>query len=79
MPQHRGRASNRSWVMCDIPLDLQRKFEERWAARFVRPVPPMTPKEQDLEGQDQQLAAPVSVVPPDHPSDEERRRAPEFH
>ena len=65
--------------MCDIPLDLQRKFEERWAARFVRPVPPTTPKEQDLEGQDQQLSSPVSIVPPDHPSDEERRRAPEFH
>jgi hypothetical protein len=65
--------------MCDIPLDLERKFEERWAARFVRPVSPITPKEQDLEGQDQQLSAPVSVVPPDHPSDEERRRAPEFH
>jgi hypothetical protein len=65
--------------MCDIPLDLERKFEERWAARFVRPVPPTTPKEQDLEGQDQQLSAPVSIVPPDHPSDEERRQAPEFH
>ena len=61
--------------MCDFPLDLQRKFEERWAARFVRPAPPTTPKEQDLEGQDQQLSAPVST--PDHPSDEER--APEFH
>jgi hypothetical protein len=24
--------------MCDIPLDLQRKFEQRWAARFSRPA-----------------------------------------
>jgi hypothetical protein len=24
--------------MCEVPLDLQRKFERRWAARFVRPV-----------------------------------------
>jgi hypothetical protein len=24
--------------MCDIPLDLQRTFEKRWAARFVAPV-----------------------------------------
>jgi hypothetical protein len=25
--------------MSNIPLDLQRKFEQRWAARFVRPAP----------------------------------------
>ena len=40
--------------MCDIPLDLERRFEQRWAARFARPVPP---KKQELEGQDQQAAA----------------------
>jgi hypothetical protein len=40
--------------MCDVPLDLQRKFEQRWAARFAQPVPP---KKQELEGQDQQAAA----------------------
>ena len=45
--------------MCDIPLDLQRKFEQRWAARFAQPVPLAPPKKQDLEGQDQQLAAPA--------------------
>ena len=43
--------------MSVIPLDLQRRCEQRWAARFARPVPPVTPK-QKLEGQDQQLAAP---------------------
>jgi hypothetical protein len=35
--------------MCDIPLDLQRKFEQRWAARFSRPNPPTTPKKHELE------------------------------
>jgi hypothetical protein len=25
--------------MSNIPLDLQRKCEQRWAARFVRPAP----------------------------------------
>jgi hypothetical protein len=25
--------------MSNIPLDLQRKCERRWAARFVRPAP----------------------------------------
>jgi hypothetical protein len=35
--------------MCDVPLDVQRRFEQRWAARFARPVPP---KKQDLKGED---------------------------
>lgn len=25
-------------VMCTVPLDLERKFEQRWAARFARRV-----------------------------------------
>jgi hypothetical protein len=41
--------------MADIPLDLQRRFEQRWAARFVRPV---ALKKQELERQDQQLTEP---------------------
>ena len=40
--------------MCDVPLDVQRKFEQRWAARFAQPAPP---KAQELEGQDQHAAA----------------------
>jgi hypothetical protein len=43
--------------MCEIPLDLQRKLERRWAARFARSVPPVAPKKQKLEWQDQQAAA----------------------
>jgi hypothetical protein len=34
--------------MCDIPRDLERRFERRWAARFSRPA-----KEHRLEGQQQ--------------------------
>lgn len=30
--------------MSTIPLHLQRRFEQRWAARFVRPVASVTPK-----------------------------------
>jgi hypothetical protein len=41
--------------MANIPLDLQRRCEQRWAARFVRPA---APKKQELEGQDQQLTEP---------------------
>jgi hypothetical protein len=38
--------------MCDIPLDLQRRFEQRWAARFSRPNPPVTSKKLELERED---------------------------
>jgi hypothetical protein len=30
--------------MSEIPLDLQRRFERRWAARFVSPVASGAPK-----------------------------------
>jgi hypothetical protein len=30
--------------MSEIPLHLQRRFEQRWAARFVRPVAAVAPK-----------------------------------
>jgi len=43
--------------MCDIPLDLQRRFEHRWAARFRRPASPGAPQNHELEKQDQQPAA----------------------
>jgi hypothetical protein len=35
--------------MSDIPLDLQRRFEQRWAARFVRPAASTAPKRLDLK------------------------------
>ena len=35
--------------MCDIPLDLERRFERRWAARFSGPA-----KQHRLEEQQQQ-------------------------
>jgi hypothetical protein len=41
--------------MADIPLDLERRFEQRWFARLVRPA---APKKQELERQDQQPAEP---------------------
>jgi hypothetical protein len=36
--------------MTSIPLDLQRRFEQRWAARF-RPKPPNQPEKYQLERQ----------------------------
>jgi hypothetical protein len=41
--------------MANIPLDLQRRLEQRWAARIVRLA---APKKQEPERQDQQLTEP---------------------
>jgi hypothetical protein len=45
--------------MGSIPLDLQRRFEQRWAARFLRPAP-TTPQRQ-LERLDQQVPPPDQI------------------
>jgi hypothetical protein len=37
--------------MCVIPLDLERRFEQRWAARFSRPVEPAAHQKHRLETQ----------------------------
>ena len=44
--------------MSTIPLHLQRKCEQRWAARFASPVASAAPKSADFERYRQQLAAP---------------------
>jgi hypothetical protein len=43
--------------MSAIPLHLQRKFERRWAARFVSPVASAAPKNTALKSDGQQLVA----------------------
>jgi hypothetical protein len=49
--------------MCDVPLDVQRKFEQRWAARLARPTPsPAPPRGHQPESQKQQLAAPSKAT-----------------
>jgi hypothetical protein len=35
--------------MSNIPLHLQRRFEQRWAARFVAPAASTAPKRLDLK------------------------------
>jgi hypothetical protein len=52
--------------MCDIPLDLERRFERRWAARFSGPA-----KEHRLEGQQHQR-----VTEPDESKRKIRQREP---
>jgi hypothetical protein len=43
--------------MFDVPLDLQRRFEQRWAARFVRPAQDAAFSKQQPERQSEQLVA----------------------
>jgi len=43
--------------MSIVPLDLQRRFERRWAARFCRPAAPAAPQSQPQ--QQQQLSEPA--------------------
>ena len=45
--------------MAIIPLDLQRRFEQRWAARFARRASPVVPQGHQPESQKQQPAAPA--------------------
>ena len=52
--------------MCDIPLDLERRLERRWAARFSGPA-----KEHRLEGQQHQR-----VTAPDQSKRKTRRLNP---
>jgi hypothetical protein len=43
--------------MASIPLDIQRRFEQRWAAKFFFRLDPTAPKTQELKTQVQQQAA----------------------
>ena len=43
--------------MASVPLDLQKKCEQRWAARFSRPAEPIVALKHRIERQDQELAA----------------------
>ncbi len=43
--------------MCTVPLDLQRRSEQRWAARLQRPAEPGATLEHRLKETDRQPAA----------------------
>jgi hypothetical protein len=47
--------------MSGIPVDLERKFEQRWAARFVSPVASATPKNVSLKGSVNSLPRPAEA------------------
>jgi hypothetical protein len=44
--------------MSIIPLDVQRRCERRWAARFSRPTESVAPRNQRPEREGQQIAGP---------------------
>jgi hypothetical protein len=47
--------------MSVLPLHLQRKFEQRWAARFVAPAAPVVPKSSQLKRTLNTLRRPVKA------------------
>ena len=47
--------------MSEIPLHLQRRFEQRWAARFVSPVASAAPKSIGLKGTVNSLPRPAKA------------------
>ena len=55
-----GGAQIRSGVM-SVPLDLQRKCEQRWLARFARSARSADPQWHEVDSQNQQLAAPAKA------------------
>ena len=47
--------------MSTIPLHLQRKFEQRWVARFVSSLASIAPKSADLKGTVNSLPRPATA------------------
>jgi hypothetical protein len=47
-------------AMCTIPLELQRRFEQRWAARFGSLVVPAAPKNVGLKRLTINIAPPAA-------------------
>jgi hypothetical protein len=45
--------------MSIIPIDFQRRFEQRWAARFARQAPEPSSQKSEHEKEDQQLGEPT--------------------
>jgi hypothetical protein len=58
-------------VMSIIPLHLQRKCEQRWAARFVAPVASAVPKGNRLKGDLNTSPRPVKAK--EKPSESSKR------
>jgi len=57
--------------MSTIPLHLQRKFEQRWAARFASPVASAAPKSAGSKGTVSNLPRPAN--PKEKPAELSKR------
>ena len=53
------KSPNTGAVMSIIPLDLQRRCERRWAARFSRPIPSAAPRNQRPVRESPEITAPA--------------------
>lgn len=60
-PKDRRDNERGALTMRTIPLHLERKFERRWAARFVSPVAPAAPKSTDVKGTVSKLLRPAKA------------------
>jgi hypothetical protein len=70
-----GRQSPKTGaVMIIIPLDLQRRCERRWAARFSRPIPSAAPRNQRQVRESLQIATPAK--PKEQPAGLKRQARP---
>jgi len=47
--------------MRDLPLDLQRRFERQWAAKYASPVAPAAPKSIGLKCTVNSLRRPIEA------------------
>jgi hypothetical protein len=56
-PTHSGDKPG-AFQIASIPLDPQKKCEQRWAARFSRPAGPIVAPKHRMGRQDQQFAGP---------------------
>jgi hypothetical protein len=54
--------------MSVIPLHLQRRFEQRWAARFVSPLASAGPKSLGLKGASNSLPRPAKAKAKEKPA-----------
>ena len=63
--------------MSDIPLHIQRGFEQRWVARFFSPVASAAPKSTDLKGTVNSLPRPA--IAKEKPAGAKRRAPGDGH
>jgi hypothetical protein len=65
--------------MSSIPLHIERRFEQRWVARFFSPVASAAPKSTDLKGTLNNLPRPRPAIAKEKPAGAKRRAPGDGH